>query len=134
MRATNYSFISSFDYDFLHRFKRYEEDMLTPPQHRSKIVYLATREKDSEMPGDAETAKWEQGCNIQIWAATKDVVSAFHKRKQMVSVWVDKEITKDEGKATWEAIMDQGVDMLCTDHPLEARQVRDNRQLLVNSN
>jgi hypothetical protein len=50
MRATNYSFISSFDYGFIRRYQAFEEDMLTPERHRSHFVFLATRNADSRVP------------------------------------------------------------------------------------
>ena len=128
MRATNYSFISSFDHDFIARYKAYEEDMLTPLVHRAKFIHLATRTPDALIPGEEETSQWDRGCNIQVWAADKKIMEQFHQRDQLVGCWVDKEITHDEGPAIWNQLIDAGVDIFCTDHPLEVLEVLRNRQ------
>lgn len=39
-------------------------------------------------------------------------------------VWVDKDFTHDEDEKFWLGVLDMGVDMLCTDHPLEAIETR----------
>ena len=41
-----------------------------------------------------------------------------------MGVWVDKVVTKDEGLGFWNSLMDLGVDMFCTDHPLEVIDAR----------
>ena len=51
-------------------------------------------------------------------------LKTFHKNKQIMGVWVDKAVTKDEGLDFWNSLMDLGVDMFCTDHPLEVIDAR----------
>lgn len=41
-----------------------------------------------------------------------------------MGVWVDKAVTKDEGPEFWNSLMDLGVDMFCTDHPMEVIDAR----------
>lgn len=36
-----------------------------------------------------------------------------------MGVWIDKTVTKDEGPKFWQTLVERGVDMFCTDHPLE---------------
>jgi len=42
----------------------------------------------------------------------------------VVCVWVDKDYTFNEDEIFWEGLLELGVDMLCTDHPLEAIETR----------
>ena len=51
--------------------------------------------------------------------ATPEIVKRFHESNQIVGVWINKAVTKDEGPDLWKTLKQNGVDMLCTDHPLE---------------
>ena len=87
-------------------------------------MYLHTRKPEDELPGAEVTKDWDRGCNIQTMRAIPEVVSRFHANNQIVGVWVDKKVTFDEGPDLWNSVLSLGIDFLCTDHPLEAIEVR----------
>ena len=119
-----YVFITSFDHDFLHRYIKYQEDRV-PVEDQIRIMYLHTRKITDLLPGPEVTKDWLCGCNIQTAATTPEVVRRFHDEEQLVGVWIDKDSTHDEGTRFWQSVFNMDIDMLCTDHPLEAIQIRD---------
>lgn len=48
------------------------------------------------------------------------MVERFHANGQLVGVWYSKRKT-DEGPILWQKMLDLGVDMFCSDTPLEAQ-------------
>ena len=79
MEARHFSFISSFDYDFIERYKAYEIEQGLSEHQRAHFVYLNLRNPDSVLPGQEETDLWDKGTNIQVWGCTPEVVERFHK-------------------------------------------------------
>jgi len=102
--------------------------MATPAELRANFIYLSLRDKEDCMPPSEETSQWSNGTNIQPWGATSDILNRFHANGQIVGVWIDKKITKDEGPALWRQLDDLKVDAFCTDHPLEAIQALEVQQ------
>ena len=92
-------------------------------------MFLHTRKITDLLPGLEVTKTWRCGCNIQTAATSAGVVERFHDQDQIVGVWVDKETTHDEGTNFWRNVFAMDIDMLCTDHPLEATQARDQYYL-----
>ena len=87
-----------------------------------EFLYLSTRTIKGivqEVPEKSVTDSWHVGCNIQPSKATPEIVKRFHDANQIVGVWINKAVTKDEGPELWRTLQQNGVDMFCTDHPLE---------------
>ena len=77
------------------------------------------------MPEQEVTDGWSKGTNCQPSCATPENIQRFHKNNQIVGVWIDKAVHSNEGPELWKSIFEAGVDMFCTDHPLEAIECRD---------
>ena len=103
---------------------KYQEERVSV-EDQIRIMFLHTRKITDLLPGAEVTKTWRTGCNIQTAAANAEVVNRFHNENQIVGVWVDKDFTHDEGTAFWRNVFAMDIDMLCTDHPLEATQARD---------
>ena len=86
---------------------------------------MHTRKITDVLPGAEVTQAWDCGVNIQTSAATLEVVNRFHKNGQIVSVWIDKEVTPVEGPELWKTIIDSGADCFCTDLPQQFARFRD---------
>ena len=117
---TQLSLISSFDHDLLQKYQEYYQ--AHDQQTKVDFVYLSTRTIEGTVqpvPEKSVTDSWRYGCNIQPSKATAEIVKRFHDSNQIVGVWIHKEITTDEGPELWKTMKQNGVDMFCTDHPLE---------------
>lgn len=89
------------------------------------FLYLSARTIEGiveEVPEKNVTDSWQIGCNIQPTKATPELIKRFHGANQIVGVWIDKGVTRDEGPELWKTLSQNGVDMFCTDHPLEVME------------
>ena len=123
--AVDFSFISSFDHDWIRRYQAFESRTNIQEQDKAKFIFLYSRKPEDVLPPASETDTWSKGVNCQPSCASESNITRFHKNNQIVGVWIDKAVTKDEGPKLWKELMDAGINMFCTDHPLEAIAFRD---------
>ena len=71
-----------------------------------------------KLPGPEVTDQWDLGVNILSRLLNKQTVDHFHRNGQIVGVWFHTKL-HTEGPELWDAVNTLGVDMFCTDTPLE---------------
>jgi len=68
--AVEYSFISSFDHDWIQRYQAYEASASTLESDRAKFIFLYSRKPEDALPRSEETDAWSKGVNCQPSCAT----------------------------------------------------------------
>jgi glycerophosphoryl diester phosphodiesterase len=124
--AVSFSFISSFDHAFIEKYQAWEAKNKTPEDSKAHFIYLYSRRPEDLMPEKKVTDAWSKGTNCQPSCATPENIQRFHENNQIVGVWIDKAVHTNEGPELWMELMSLGVDMFCTDHPLEVIECRDS--------
>ena len=70
--AVDYSFISSFDHDWIQRYQAYEASANTLESDQAKFIFLYSREPEDLLPPSEVTNDWSKGVNCQPSCATKE--------------------------------------------------------------
>lgn len=70
--AVDYSFISSFDHDWIQRYQAYEASANTLESDQAKFIFLYSREPEDLLPPSEVTDAWSKGVNCQPSCATKE--------------------------------------------------------------
>ena len=99
--------VSSFNHEVLSQFS----------DQPIRLLYLYTAE--NALPGVDVTNQWDLGANLEPDSIDSKVVERFHTNGQLVGIWYSKRKT-DEGPILWQKMLDLGVDLFCSDMPLEA--------------
>ena len=68
--AVDYSFISSFDHDWIKRYQAYEARANTLESDQAKFIFLYSRRPEDVLPPSEETGAWSKGINCQPSCAT----------------------------------------------------------------
>lgn len=84
-----------------------------------KTIYLHCWEYfESQLPSFETLLTHGDGINIQISQLTFELVDFCKKNNKILSVWTDK-FYKPECEKFHEVLLNMGVDIICTDKPLE---------------
>ena len=68
--AVDFSFISSFDHDWIQRYQAYEARENTQESDLAKFIFLYSRKPEDVLPPSEKTDKWGKGINCQPSCAT----------------------------------------------------------------
>ena len=99
LKATQFSFISSFDHDWIKLYQALEKSR--GAKDLTNFIYLHQRKWEDLLPKQETLKTWGKGCNVQFSGASLENLKSFHANKQIVGVWIDKKVTHDEGPELW---------------------------------
>jgi len=112
--------VSSFDADILQELQNL--NLLNNTD--VKCLYLHNYYEYLELPEPDIYTTQGHGINISSTKLTPEVVQICHKHGKSVGVWVNAEVFNEDDNY-YMRVMNLGVDIICTDYPLEAIRVRD---------
>lgn len=88
----------------------------------TRLLYLSGKVYDDltydKVPGPDVCDRWDLGGNINACLLSEELVEQFHRNGQLIGVWFHNKLNT-EGPELWDAVNSLGVDMFCTDKPLE---------------
>lgn len=111
--------ISSFHHEYYDLIKKYNEE------HKEKIefgfLYYDKNDKDDFIPYKFNT----YGCSMNIYQkdVTKEIVDLAHKNNIAVLVWF--KMKDEESNELYKKLFDYGIDVMCCNEPLKAKEFRD---------
>ena len=77
-----------------------------------------------ELPHSNEYTTFASGINISSTKLTGEIVDNCHRAGQRVGVWINREVAR-ETEELYDMVLRLGVDTLCSDFPVLAREFRD---------
>lgn len=86
-------------------------------------MYLHNYYEHFELPDPEIYSCQGDGINISSTKLTREVIENCHRHGKTVGVWVNAEVFIENDEFYRNAI-EMGVDIICTDYPLEANRVR----------
>lgn len=86
-------------------------------------MYLHNYYEHFELPTPEVYSCQGDGINISSTKLTREVVENCHRNGKTVGVWVNAEVFT-ENDEYYRMAIEMGVDIICTDYPLEANRVR----------
>lgn len=108
-------YVSSFHDDFLLELLSVSEKHAYPV----RTVLIGTWGEDKEPDMEYLTIMKHVGFNVRYSKATKELADGLRSVGKMLGVWFIKELMI-EGEKEFQHLHEIGVDMICTDYPLEA--------------
>ena len=112
--------ISSFHHDYFNLVSKYNKE------HDDKIefgyLYFDQAEKENFKPYKFNT----NGCSMNIYQkdVTKEIVDKAHENDMVVLVWF--KMLDEESNELYQKLFDYGIDIICCNEPLKAKEFRDN--------
>ena len=112
--------ISSFHHGYHDLISKYNNE------HDEKIefgyLYFDQREKERFKPYKFNT----NGCSMNIYQrdVTKEIVDKAHENNMVVLVWF--KMLDKESNELYKKLFDYGIDVICCNEPLKAKEFRDN--------
>ena len=112
--------ISSFHHEYYNLISKYNGE------HNEKIefgfLYFDKAEKDNFKPYKFNT----NGCSMNIYQkdVTKEIVDKAHENNMVVLVWF--KMLDKESNELYKKLFDYGIDAICCNEPLKAKEFRDN--------
>ena len=113
--------ISSFHHDYFNLVSKYNKE------HDDKIefgyLYFDQAEKENFKPYKFNT----NGCSMNIYQkdVTKEIVDKAHENDMVVLVWF--KMLDEESNELYQKLFDYGIDIICCNEPLKAKEFRDNK-------
>jgi len=119
----DYCFISSFNHGDV--MLRNIDNLNEQTGYHVRTVYLYNFYPETVLPSFEEIVRRGDGINISYEHLTQELVSFCHAHKKLVCVWIDTTVTT-ETLEMYKRLIDLGVDLFCSDWPLEVTKLRDS--------
>lgn len=110
-----YSFISSFNWNFIDEFKtfqranrdEYQEKSLTKHEQEklTRFIYLHSKIQSGDLPSHQETNEWDAGANLSLNVVDNQILKRFQKNKQLLGIWTSKQRDGEENEEIWKKLL-----------------------------